>query len=150
MGSHERPPAANVQPSLEAVETLLKKLPENGPNVVPLLASLPADLVTPTVAYLKISDGGKAAFSFLFESAATTETIGRYSFVGASKPNISRKQKVILTGYRSKEGFEDRTWPRPIRRSSTHVGKGVGPISRGLHTIVKAAFDGRWCYWICR
>ena len=31
-----------------------------------------------------ISSRSNAKFSFLFESAATTETIGRYSFVGAS------------------------------------------------------------------
>ena len=91
MGSHERPPAANIQPSLDAVEKILNKFPENGPNIVPLCASLPADLLTPTLAYLKISDGGKPGFSFLFESAATTETIGRYSFVGASKQGIMLK-----------------------------------------------------------
>ena len=94
MGSHERAPAANVQPSLEAVKKILNKFPENGPNVVPLLASLPADLVTPTVAYLKISEGAKSAWSFLFESASTTETIGRYSFVGASKPSIGLEQRT--------------------------------------------------------
>ncbi|MCJ1329391.1 hypothetical protein MMC10_006071 [Thelotrema lepadinum] len=92
MGSHERPPAANIQPSLDAVEKILNKFPENGPNIVPLCASLPADLLTPTLAYLKISDGGKPGFSFLFESAATTETIGRYSFVGANPT------KVLKTG----------------------------------------------------
>lgn len=58
---------------------------QNGPcppNLVPLCAQIPADLLNPTQAYLKISHGAK--LSFLYESAATTGTIGRYSFVGAN------------------------------------------------------------------
>lgn len=49
---------------------------------MPLCAQIPADLLNPTQAYLKISQGTK--LSFLYESAATTGTIGRYSFVGAN------------------------------------------------------------------
>lgn len=49
---------------------------------MPLCAQIPADLLNPTQAYLKISHGSK--LSFLYESAATTGTIGRYSFVGAN------------------------------------------------------------------
>ena len=52
------------------------------PNLIPLCAQIPADLLNPTQAYLKISKGAK--LSFLYESAATTGTIGRYSFVGAN------------------------------------------------------------------
>jgi anthranilate synthase component I len=55
-----------------------------------LCAQIPADLLTPTLAYLKISQDSK--LSFLYESAATTGTIGRYSFVGANP------LKVIKTG----------------------------------------------------
>ena len=46
--------------------------------------------MTPTLAYLKISANSK--LSFLYESAATTGTIGRYSFVGADP------LKVLKTG----------------------------------------------------
>lgn len=46
--------------------------------------------MTPTVAYLKISQN--SSLSFLYESAATSGTIGRYSFVGADP------LKVIQTG----------------------------------------------------
>ena len=49
---------------------------------MPLYAQIPADLLSPTQAYLKIAHGAK--LSFLYESAATTGTIGRYSFVGAN------------------------------------------------------------------
>ena len=57
---------------------------------MPLCAQIPADLFTPTQAYLKVSEGSK--LSFLYESAATTGTIGRYSFVGANP------LKVIKSG----------------------------------------------------
>ena len=97
----------NIRPSLDEVQAILNdfKGQPKAPNLIPLCATLPADLLTPTSAYLKISDGyqqsidhgenyvdqfrSKAEYSFLFESAATTETIGRYSFVGASKYILS-------------------------------------------------------------
>ena len=59
---------------------------------MPLYATIPADLLTPCVAYLKISKGATSKYSFLFESAATTETIARFSFVGADP------RKVLKTG----------------------------------------------------
>ncbi|KAF2762280.1 anthranilate synthetase [Pseudovirgaria hyperparasitica] len=73
-----------IQPSLETVQHLLddvSKLP-NPPNLVPLLATISAEFLTPSSIYLKISKNSE--LSFLFESAATTETIGRYSFAGAN------------------------------------------------------------------
>ncbi|KAI6926803.1 anthranilate synthase-like protein component I [Hortaea werneckii] len=79
--------AANiaVQPSLDQVNQILqhgKALP-NPPNLVPLVASISSEFLTPSSIYLKIAAHAKSNLSFLFESAATTETIGRYSFVGA-------------------------------------------------------------------
>lgn len=75
---------SEIKPSLEQVNQILSK--SNGsrhpPNLVPLCAEIKADLFTPTQAYLKVSNGAK--LSFLYESAATTGTIGRYSFVGAN------------------------------------------------------------------
>lgn len=75
---------AQIQPTLEEVTSILSKSKSSrySPNLVPLCAQIPADLFTPTVAYLKVSQGSK--LSFLYESAATTGTIGRYSFVGAN------------------------------------------------------------------
>jgi anthranilate synthase component I len=73
-----------VKPSLEDVASILSKSKSSPhpPNLVPLCAQVKADLFTPTQAYLKVSHGAK--LSFLYESAATTGTIGRYSFVGAN------------------------------------------------------------------
>ncbi|KUL88069.1 hypothetical protein ZTR_04134 [Talaromyces verruculosus] len=77
------PDPANVEPSLDVAREVVAKSQNSQypPNVLPLTASIPADLLTPTVAYLKIA--AKSKLSFLYESAATTETIGRYSFFGA-------------------------------------------------------------------
>jgi anthranilate synthase component 1 len=48
---------SDIKPSLEAVETLLSKSKSSKypPNLVPLCAQIPADLLTPTLAYLRIS-----------------------------------------------------------------------------------------------
>ncbi|KAK2744031.1 anthranilate synthase component 1 [Myotisia sp. PD_48] len=85
-------PKATVQPSIASVKDILahSKSSPHPPNIVPITASIPADLLTPTLAYLKIAANSKR--SFLYESAATTETIGRYSFVGADP------KKVLLSG----------------------------------------------------
>ena len=49
-------------------------------NVIPVVDTLSADLLTPLAVYLKLSDGsGK---SFLLESVEGGETLARYSFVG--------------------------------------------------------------------
>ena len=81
-----------VKPSLDEVSSILSKSKSSPhpPNLVPLCAQIKADLYTPTQAYLKVSHGTK--LSFLYESAATTGTIGRYSFVGANP------LKVIKSG----------------------------------------------------
>ncbi|KAK2757666.1 anthranilate synthase component 1 [Arachnomyces sp. PD_36] len=83
---------ATIQPSLQKVRDVLAQSrgAEFPPNLVPLSAYIPADLLTPTLAYLKIAASSR--LSFLYESAATTETIGRYSFVGADP------KKVLKTG----------------------------------------------------
>ena len=83
---------SDIVPSLETVRVLLSKSSssKHPPNLVPLCAQIPADLLTPTLAYLRIS--ADTDLSFLYESAATTGTIGRYSFVGANP------LKVLKTG----------------------------------------------------
>ena len=49
-------------------------------NVVPVVDTLPADLLTPLAVYLKLSAGSSK--SFLLESVEGGETLARYSFVG--------------------------------------------------------------------
>ncbi|KAE8348791.1 ADC synthase [Aspergillus coremiiformis] len=85
-------PPITVVPSLEIAKDVISHSKDSKypPNLLPITASIPADLLTPTLAYLKIAE--KSKLSFLYESAATTETIGRYSFVGAEP------RKVLKTG----------------------------------------------------
>ncbi|PCH02820.1 ADC synthase [Penicillium occitanis (nom. inval.)] len=83
---------ATVAPTIEVARDVIAKSrnTENPPNLLPLMTTIPAELLTPTLAYLRIA--AKSKLSFLYESAATTETIGRYSFVGADP------RKIIKTG----------------------------------------------------
>lgn len=69
-----------LQPSLDEVKTMVA---ENQGNTIPIYAELDADFLTPVSAYLKVAD--KCDYSFLFESVAGGETIGRYSFIGSGK-----------------------------------------------------------------
>lgn len=50
-------------------------------NVIPVVDTLSADLLTPLAVYLKLSAGVES--SFLFESVEGGETLARYSFIGA-------------------------------------------------------------------
>ncbi|KAE9973245.1 anthranilate synthase component 1 [Venturia inaequalis] len=96
-----------VQPSLDAIREVLTKaktLP-NPPNLVPICTSLSSEFLTPSSIYLKVAAQTKSKLSFLFESAATTETIGRFSFIGADP------RKVITSGPNSDIGEKD---PLPI------------------------------------
>ncbi|QDS73566.1 anthranilate synthase component 1 [Venturia effusa] len=96
-----------VQPSLDAIRDVLTKantLP-NSPNLVPLCTSLSSEFLTPSSIYLKVAAQTRSELSFLFESAATTETIGRFSFIGAEP------RKVITSGPNSDIGEKD---PLPI------------------------------------
>ncbi|CAN9367518.1 unnamed protein product [Alternaria alternata] len=99
-------PQLGVQPSLDTIREVLAaavKSP-NPPNLVPVFSSIPAEFLTASSIYLKISAKSKSKLSFLFESAATTETIGRYSFIGADP------RKVIKTG----PGHGEETDPLPL------------------------------------
>ncbi|KAL2919876.1 anthranilate synthase component 1 [Polyrhizophydium stewartii] len=58
-------------------------------NTVPVYREIPADCITPIVAYLRLT-GGAFANSFLFESVLGGERIGRYSFIGAGPRQVVR------------------------------------------------------------
>ncbi|KAF9065290.1 ADC synthase [Rhodocollybia butyracea] len=75
-------------PSLADVEKLIihKKLG----NCVPVYVELPADLITPVMAYMRISKDSK--YSFLLESVVGGESVARYSFIGADP------KRIIKTG----------------------------------------------------
>ncbi|KAL5400299.1 hypothetical protein PMIN03_012490 [Paraphaeosphaeria minitans] len=83
-----------VQSSLDTVREALAAAikSSNPPNLVPVFCSISAEFLTSGLIYLKIAEQAKSKLSFLFESAATTGTIGRYSFVGADP------RKILKTG----------------------------------------------------
>ena len=67
-------------PSLEEVEAMAGK-----GNLVPVYRSINADLETPVSAYLKVA---RPPYSFLLESVAGGERIGRYSFIGTEPYHV--------------------------------------------------------------
>ena len=58
-------------------------------NVIPVIKTLPADLLTPLSVYLKLSKDTED--SFLLESVEGGETLARYSFIGVDP-------KMIVSG----------------------------------------------------
>jgi anthranilate synthase component 1 len=58
-------------------------------NLIPVWTTVPADLLTPVSAYLKLTSGGRekrkaaSSYSFLLESVEGGETIARYTYLGA-------------------------------------------------------------------
>ncbi|KAG0175126.1 hypothetical protein DFQ28_005038 [Apophysomyces sp. BC1034] len=67
-----------LKPTLEEVQAMVAS---GQGNTIPIYAEVEADYLTPVSAYLKVAD--KCDYSFLFESVAGGENIGRYSFIGA-------------------------------------------------------------------
>lgn len=55
-------------------------------NVLPVVETMPADLLTPLAAYLKLAAGREN--SFLLESVEGGETLARYSFIGVDPDMI--------------------------------------------------------------
>ncbi|KAK4442399.1 anthranilate synthase [Podospora aff. communis PSN243] len=105
------------------------------PTLLPVCITLPSDLLTPSAIYLKLSAGSTVEYSFLLESATgSTETVGRYSFIGANP----RKVLQAGPGYpvdgdplRALEAqlSEDRVVNIPSLRLPKLTGGAVGYIS---------------------
>ena len=55
-------------------------------NVLPVVATMPADLLTPLAVYLKLA--ASAANSFLLESVEGGKSLARYSFIGADPESV--------------------------------------------------------------
>lgn len=68
--------------SLDAAQTLLLDSPKG--NTVPVSVTLPADVLTPVICYLRLTNGAEMGESFLLESVVRGETAGRWSFIGNS------------------------------------------------------------------
>lgn len=78
----------------ESFEIFLSKA-ENA-DIVPVVLTLPADLLTPLAVYLKISENSEN--SFLLESVEGGESVARYSFIGANPEMIvsGNDEKISL------------------------------------------------------
>ena len=85
------------QPTLEQVKAMAGR-----GNLVPVYRSINADLETPVSAYLKVA---RPPYSYLLESVAGGERIGRYSFIGTNP------YRVIKTGPGQPEGQVDPLTP---------------------------------------
>jgi len=73
-------------------------------NIVPVVETLSADLLTPLAVYLKISYS--ADYSFLLESVEGGENLARYSFIGANPEMIisgNAKNTIIKTSVGKKK-----------------------------------------------
>ena len=71
----------HVQPEFAAFEKIVSEASPR-PNIVPIFATIPGYFLTPSAAYLKISQGSSK--SFLLESVVGGDQIGRYSWIGAN------------------------------------------------------------------
>lgn len=63
-------------------------------TVIPVVQTIPADLLTPLAVYLKLS--ANSANSFLLESVEGGKSLARYSFIGADPDMIVRGSDVTI------------------------------------------------------
>ncbi len=112
-----------VKPSPEDFRNLSTK-----GNVVPVYAQLAADFETAVSAFLKIRDGKNA---FLFESAESTDSSGRWSIVG-SQPRwvfTSKGNEVTIR----RDGQPDEIRPRQgdVLHELQRLMEGYQPVTHG-------------------
>jgi anthranilate synthase component 1 len=72
-------------------------------NVIPVWEEVPADLLTPVSAFLRISKG--ASYAFLLESVEGGEKLARYSFLGANPKAVFQskgKKFSVISGSKKK------------------------------------------------
>lgn len=77
------PPSDTTYPSSSAPTSSTPHATGAKPNLVPVYQEIPADLLTPVAAYLKVAS--ESEHSFLLESVVAGENLARYSFVGAGE-----------------------------------------------------------------
>lgn len=80
-------------PSLETVAKVIFE--EKRGNCVPVYVKLPADLITPSMAYLRVARNSR--YSFLLESVVGGENVSRYSFLGSGEHVDHRSRCYPLT-----------------------------------------------------
>src|SRR3989304_2799338 len=79
-------------------------------NVLPVCEEVPADLLPPVSAFLRISKGAK--FAFLLKSVEGGEKLARYSFLGANPRMIvkSKGEKIELCSDGKKKRYLGNPW----------------------------------------
>lgn len=66
-------------------------------NVIPVIETLPADLLTPLSVYLKLAEG--SSNSYLLESVEGGESLARYSFIGVEpRMVVSGNEDSVIVG----------------------------------------------------
>ncbi|MFT3745110.1 MAG: anthranilate synthase component I [Pyrinomonadaceae bacterium] len=80
-------------------------------NVVPVVETMPADLLTPLSVYLKLSAASQN--SFLLESVEGGKTLARYSFIGADPEAVLRgnEKSAHITAANGSSSTENGTIP---------------------------------------
>jgi len=103
-----------LKPSREEFRAMAKK-----GNLIPVFTELIADCETPVSAFQKLDAGG---YSFLLESAETSDQGGRYSFVGTDPKMIfeSRGRNVRIT---EADGAERETSGDPLEELQRLMGQ---------------------------
>ncbi|KAJ3396759.1 hypothetical protein HDV05_003118, partial [Chytridiales sp. JEL 0842] len=76
----------HLRPSVAEISSLVRS---RAGNTIPIYQEIAADLLTPVSAYLKLTRH-TTHNSFLFESVAGGEKIGRYSLLGAAPRKVVR------------------------------------------------------------
>ncbi|HSI88666.1 MAG TPA: anthranilate synthase component I family protein [Pyrinomonadaceae bacterium] len=136
-------------------------------NVIPVVKTLPADLLTPLAVYLKLSAGEER--SFLLESVEGGEALGRYSFIGAGpgfvatgngrSVRIADGQKTITRDisildflrehFKGNRLYDDRDLPGFTGGAigvidfacAAWIDPGIKPANAGGHQLGNAVFD---------
>lgn len=72
------------QPTLSRARDIFKQTwTRNHSLLLPISTTIPSDLLTCSAIFLKLTSGAADDYSFLLESVTgSTETIGRYSYIG--------------------------------------------------------------------
>ena len=119
-----------IQPDFREFQRLAKQ-----GNLIPVFDVLPADLLTPVSAYLRIAQG--ARYSFLLESVEGGEKIARYTFAGAHPEEVFR----YASGACVMEGRDRVVWEErdPVSFLRTHMQRFRPVRLPGLPPLVAGA-----------
>jgi len=97
-------------------------------NLIPVYEFIPADMITPVLAYQRIRGNGE--FTFLLESVEDSQNFGRYSFIG-----LNPAKELLNFGRRTllREGGKESVLPDDIFSAITAELEGISqPQIEGL------------------